>query len=179
MIFEETYLKNSFIIIPKTIFDMRGSFTRLFCRREFLEKGIDKEFVQVNHSHNTLKGTIRGLHFQFAPNLEAKLVRCIKGAVIDVIVDLRKDSPTYLQHFSIELSEKNKKMLFVPENFAHGFQTLEDDTHLLYQTTEYYTPSSESGLRFDDPVLAIKWPLKAVNVSEKDQNHVLLQRSNI
>lgn len=177
MIFEETKLKGAYIISLQLLTDNRGGFTRTFCKKEFEQIGHKKEFVQLNHSYNTHKGTIRGMHFQLPPHQEIKLIRCIKGSVLDVIVDLRKDSETFLQHISIELSAENKKMIYVPENFAHGFQTLEDNCELIYHHTEFYTPQADSGLRFDDPALAINWPLPPVMVSDKDKNYKLINNN--
>lgn len=149
--------------------DSRGFFARAFCKQEFSSAGLNGEVVQANLSYNQHKGTIRGMHYQIAPALENKFVRCIQGSIIDVIVDLRKDSSTYLQHISVELSAHNRRALFVPENFAHGFQTLESDTEVLYLVSGYYTPEYERGLRFSDPALSIQWPLPADHVSDKDQ----------
>jgi dTDP-4-dehydrorhamnose 3,5-epimerase len=177
MIFEETKLKDAYLISLQLLTDARGGFARTFCKKEFQQIGHKKEFVQLNHSFNAHKGTIRGMHFQIPPLQEIKLIRCIRGSVLDVIVDLRKDSPTFLQHLSIELSEQNKIMIYVPENFAHGFQTLEDNCELIYHHTEFYTPQADSGIRFDDPTLAIKWPLPPVMVSDKDKNYKLIDNN--
>jgi dTDP-4-dehydrorhamnose 3,5-epimerase len=177
MIFEETKLKGAYIISLQLLTDNRGGFARTFCKNEFEQIGHKKEFVQLNHSYNTHKGTIRGMHFQLPPYQEIKLIRCIKGSVLDVIVDLRLDSPTFLQHVSVELSAENKKMIYVPENFAHGFQILEDNCELIYHHTEFYTPQADSGIRFDDPALAINWPLPPVMVSDKDKNYKLIDNN--
>ena len=131
----------------------------------------------MNHSWNKIAGTIRGMHFQIPPYQEIKLIRCVRGSVLDVIVDLRKYSPTFLQHFTVELSAENKKMIYVPEDFAHGFQALEDDSELIYHHTEYYTPDADRGLRFDDPSLNIKWPLPPVMLSEKDKSYKLIDNT--
>lgn len=154
--------------------DERGSFARTFCKDEFSKIGFTKEFVQFNQSWNTKQGTIRGMHYQIPPFQEVKLIRCIRGAIYDVIIDIRKDSPTFLQHFAIELSEENNTMLLIPEGFAHGFQTLKDNTQLLYHHTEYYKPNSEAGLRFDDIAININWKLPVSVISERDQNHPLI-----
>jgi len=174
MIFEELQLKGSYVISLNLLSDARGGFARTYCKKEFEQIGHKKEFVQMNHSFNTHKGTLRGMHFQKEPHQEIKLIRCIKGAVIDVIVDLRKDSPTFLKHAMVELSSENKKMIYVPENFAHGFQTLEDDSELIYHHTEFYTPSADAGICYNDPVLNIDWPLPPVMVSDKDKSYPLI-----
>jgi len=177
MTFEETTLKGAYVISLKLLQDDRGGFARTFCKKEFQQIEHSKEFVQLNHSWNKKKGTIRGMHYQVPPHQEVKLVRCVRGKVLDVIVDLRKDSPTFLQHISVELSAENKKMIYMPENFAHGFQTLEDDSELIYHHTEYFTPEADRGLRYDDPALKINWPLPAVNVSDKDKSYKLIDNS--
>jgi dTDP-4-dehydrorhamnose 3,5-epimerase len=177
MIFEETKLKGAYVISLNQLTDARGGFARTFCKKEFQQIGHKKEFVQMNHSWNKNKGTIRGMHFQIPPFQEIKLIRCIRGSILDVIVDLRKYSPTFLQHITVELSADNKKMIYVPEDFAHGFQALEDDSELIYHHTEYYTPDADRGLRFDDPALNIKWPLPPVMVSEKDKSYKLIDNT--
>ncbi len=177
MIFEETKLKGAYLISLNPLTDSRGSFARTFCKKEFKQIDHTKEFVQLNHSYNTYKGTIRGMHYQLAPHQEIKLIRCVRGAVLDVIIDLRKDSPTFLQHVSVELSAENKKMIYVPENFAHGFQSLKDNSELIYHHTEFYTPQADTGVRFDDPTLNIKWPLPPVMVSDKDKNYKLIDNT--
>jgi dTDP-4-dehydrorhamnose 3,5-epimerase len=174
MNFEETTLKGAYVVSLQLLTDARGGFARTFCKKEFQQINHQKEFVQLNHSYNTFKGTVRGMHFQLPPYQEIKLIRCIKGTVIDVIVDLRENSPTFLQHVSVELSAENKKMIYVPENFAHGFQTLQDNSELIYHHTQYYTPNADTGIRFDDPLLNINWPLEPVMVSEKDKNYKLI-----
>ncbi|MFT5166255.1 MAG: dTDP-4-dehydrorhamnose 3,5-epimerase [Saprospiraceae bacterium] len=171
MIFHKTPLSGAYYIDLAPFSDERGLFARTFCKKEFEAIGHHKEFVQLNHSRNTFKGTIRGLHYQNPPFSEIKLIRCIKGAVYDILVDLRKDSPTFLQHYGLELSEENMRMIYIPEGFAHGFQTLEDNTELIYHHTAFYTPGMESGLKFDNTLLGINWPLPPTVVSEKDQTH--------
>lgn len=171
MIFEETILQGSYIISPKILEDNRGWFTRFFCKEEFVKIGHSKEWVQMNHSFTSKKGSIRGMHFQKPPFEEIKMVRCIAGAVYDVIVDIRENSSTFLQHIGQELSASNKKMLYIPQGFAHGFQTLTDDAELIYHHTAYYTPEAEDGLNFQDPLLNIQWRLPYTEVSEKDTNH--------
>lgn len=153
-------------IEPRT--DDRGMFARSFCAREFEAAGLSSRMVQSNISYNRHKGTLRGMHFQLAPATEAKLVRCTSGSIYDVIVDLRPESPTYLRHFGMELSVDTHTALYVPEHFAHGYITLTDDAEVFYQVSEYYTPSLEGGLRYDDPVLGIQWPIAVVHISEKD-----------
>nr|MBD3622663.1 dTDP-4-dehydrorhamnose 3,5-epimerase [Sunxiuqinia sp.] len=171
MRFIETALKGAFVIEINQITDERGFFGRSWCKREMEEHGLNGNVVQANTSFSKTKGTLRGMHYQKHPHEETKLIRCTKGAIYDVIVDLRKDSPTYLKWFGIELSETNYKMLYVPEKFAHGFITLTDDAEVTYLVTEFYTPGAEAGLRFDDPTLKIDWPLEATVISEKDRQH--------
>ncbi len=171
MKFIETALKGAFVIEINQMTDERGFFGRSWCKREMEEHGLNGNVVQANTSFSKTKGTLRGMHYQKHPHEETKLIRCTKGAIYDVIVDLRKDSPTYLKWFGIELSETNYKMLYVPEKFAHGFITLTDDAEVTYLVTEFYTPGAEAGLRFDDPTLKIDWPLEATVISEKDSQH--------
>lgn len=171
MIFHATNLEGAFVIEPEPSRDRRGLFARTFCRREFAAIGHDKEFVQFNHSLNRKPGTVRGLHYQKPPHAEIKLIRCVRGAVFDVIVDIRRDSRTFLQYTSVELTERNMKMIYVPEGFAHGFQTLAPATELIYHHTAYYAPGSEGGIRYDDPLLGIPWPLPVAELSEKDQGY--------
>jgi dTDP-4-dehydrorhamnose 3,5-epimerase len=172
--FSETILKGSYLIELSVHTDSRGGFARTFCKREFEQIGHHKEFVQFNHVYNIVKGTIRGMHYQLPPFKEVKLFRCIKGAVWDVIVDVRKDSPTFLQHFAVELSEKNRLSVYAPEGFAHGYQTLTDEAEMIYSHTEYYEPSSNAGLNYADPALGITWKLPATEVSEKDKTIPLI-----
>jgi dTDP-4-dehydrorhamnose 3,5-epimerase len=177
MIFHKTALVDAYLIELTPFQDERGMFARTFCKQEFVQIGHAKEFVQLNHSRTQQKGTIRGLHFQRAPHAEIKLIRCIRGSVYDVIIDLRIHSPTFLQHIGVELSEQNMQMIYVPEGFAHGFQTLEDDTELIYHHTAYYAPHSEGGVRFNDPQFQINWPLPPSVMTEKDLNHPLITHS--
>lgn len=179
MIFKPTPLQGSYLITLQPIQDERGFFVRTFCKKEFEEVGHEKEFVQMNQSTNKLKGTIRGMHYQLPPHQEIKLVRCITGSVYDVIIDLRKDSPTYLQHFGAELSAENFCMMYVPEGFAHGFQTLADHSSLAYQHTAFYSPGSEGGLKFDDQRIGIDWPMLPTCISEKDQGYPYLKENFI
>jgi len=174
MKFVETELQDLYIVEFKLFKDDRGFFARTFCKEEFAKINFNKEFVQFNHSYNRSKGTIRGMHYQTPPFEETKLIRCVKGSVYDVVVDFRKNSPTYLKSISIELSELNMACILIPEGFAHGFQTLEDDTSLIYHHTNFYNPNSEGGIRYDDPKLNIKWPLKPMNISLKDLSYSLL-----
>lgn len=168
MIFTETKLRGAFIIDPEPRADHRGFFARSFCAREFAEHGLNERVVNTNISSNIAKGTLRGMHFQRPPYAEAKLVRCTRGAIYDVIVDLRADSPTFKQWVGVELTADNYRQLYVPEGFAHGFQTLEDHTDVVYQVSEFYTPGAEGGLRFNDPSFAITWPLAVAVISDKD-----------
>lgn len=171
MIFTPTKLAGAFIIDLKKIEDDRGFFARTFCFNEFKDNGIEFEVRQANTSLSAKKGTLRGMHFQKSPYEEDKLVRCTKGALFDVIIDLRKDSPTYKQWIGVELTEKNHRALLVPKGFAHGFLTLEDDTEANYLVSQFYTPGAESGIRYNDPQFGIEWPIKPTEVSEKDANH--------
>jgi len=168
MKFTETPLKGAWVIDLEPRGDERGYFARAFCRKEFEAHGIDPAVVQSNVSFSKHAGTLRGMHFQKAPAEETKLVRCLTGALLDVIIDNRPDSPTFRQHFAVELTPENKRMLFVPRGFAHGFQTLKDDTEMLYMVSEYYTPEAEAGLRHDDPAFGIDWPLPVSVISDKD-----------
>jgi dTDP-4-dehydrorhamnose 3,5-epimerase len=169
MIFTETKLKGAFIIDLDRRTDERGFFARGFCQKEFREHGLRSVIAQANVASNTRKGTLRGMHFQYPPAAESKLVRCTRGAILDIIVDLRPESPTYLEHVSAELDENNMTALYVPERFAHGYQVLRDNTDTSYQVGEFYTPNAESGLRHDDPRLGLKWPLPVSVISSKDQ----------
>jgi dTDP-4-dehydrorhamnose 3,5-epimerase len=177
MIFSPTPLQGSYIIEPEQFSDGRGWFSRYFDKNEFLTIGHRKEWVQMNHSFTTHKGTIRGMHYQVAPYKEIKMIRCIAGAVFDVIIDIRRDSPTFLQWFGTELSAVNRKMLYIPEGFAHGFQSLTDNAELIYHHSEFYTPGSEGGIRYDDKKTAIKWPLPLSIISERDANHSYIDKN--
>lgn len=175
MTFTETPLQGAYIVELVRIGDERGFFARAFCQREFEAHGLGTRIAQTNISFNRRAGTIRGLHFQFPPVAETKLVRCSRGAILDVIVDLRPESPTFLKHVGVELTEDNGRALYVPERFAHGYQVLQADTETTYYVGEFYTPSAESGLRFDDPRLAIEWPLPPADMSVKDAGWKLLE----
>lgn len=168
MKFIETPLKGAYLIELEKRGDDRGFFARFFCINEFDRAGLRRDVVQINNSISRDKGTLRGLHYQLAPKAEDKIVRCIRGSLLDVIVDLRPESPTFLQHFQVELSAENRTSLFVPKGFAHGFITLEDNTEAFYLVTEFYAPDRERGLRYNDPKLGIKWPMAPVVISDKD-----------
>jgi dTDP-4-dehydrorhamnose 3,5-epimerase len=171
MIFTKTSLADAFVIDLEPVADERGFFARSFCRREFEAHGLNPELAQCNISHNRRRGTLRGMHWQAAPHQEAKLVRCIRGAIHDVIIDLRRDSPTFGRHTSVTLTASNRRMLYVPEGFAHGFLTLEDETEVFYQMSEFYAPASAYGVRYDDPAFAIAWPAGIAVVSERDRSY--------
>lgn len=171
MIFLETALQGAYVIEVEKLEDERGFFARSWCVREFAAKGLDPHLVQCNVSFNKRKGTLRGLHYQIPPHAEVKLVRCTKGALFDVIVDLRKDSPTFLKWVGIELTASNHRMLYIPKLFAHGFQTLEDNTEIFYQMSEFYEPAASKGLRWNDPRLDINWPDVGGVMSQKDQTY--------
>ena len=171
MIFEETNLKGAFVIRIEKRADERGFFARAWCKKEFEAHGLSLQFVQSNLAASRHKNTMRGMHYQSAPFQEAKLIRCTKGAVYDVIIDLRPDSATYEGWFGIELNMDSHKMLYVPENFAHGYQTLVDDSEVYYQVSAFYSPEHEKGIRWNDPAFDIKWPVtKDLVISEKDKN---------
>jgi len=175
MIFTETKLKGVYVIAPELIEDERGFFARLWTPEEFEERGLNPRLVQSNISYNRRKGTVRGMHFQVKPHEEAKLVRCTRGSLYDVALDIRPDSPTYLQWEAVELTAENRLMFYVPEGFAHGYQTLEDDTEVFYQMSELYHPESARGLRWDDPKLGIRWPLPVSVISRRDTQFELLK----
>jgi dTDP-4-dehydrorhamnose 3,5-epimerase len=169
MIFTGTKLRGAFVIDIDRREDHRGFFGRVFCQREFQDHGLTRTVAQVNLSSSRIKGTLRGMHFQYSSAAEAKFIRCVRGAVLDVIVDLRPESDTYLAHFSVELSEENYRAIYIPERFAHGLQTLRDNTVVMYQASEFYTPTAEAGLRYDDPLLDLSWPLPVSEISTKDR----------
>ncbi len=170
MIFTETKLKGAYILDIKKREDARGFFARSWCQKEFEDHDLTSQLRQANISLSLKKGTLRGMHYQVVPYREAKLVRCTRGALYDVIVDLRPDSPTYKEWIGVELTADNYRMLFVPEGFAHGFLTMEDNTEASYQVSEFYTPGAEQGLRYNDPAFGIEWPLEVQVISEKDAN---------
>jgi len=172
MKFIETKLKGAYVIEIEPISDDRGFFARSWCQQEFSDRGLNPNLVQCNISFNLKKGTLRGMHYQAKPHEEAKLVRCTQGAIYDVIIDIRPDSSTFKDWLSIELSAENRKMLYIPEGFAHGFQTLEDSTEVFYQMSDFFHPESARGIRWDDSVLAIDWSLKKdLIISLKDQQY--------
>ena len=168
MIFRETILKGAFVIEMEKFEDKRGFFARAWCQKEVEANGLVSRVVQTNISFNKKRGTLRGMHYQVAPYEQIKLVRCTRGAIYDVIIDLRPDSPTFRKWTGVELTAENYTMLYVPENFAHGFQTLEDNTEVTYQVSQFYSPESERGVRYDDPVFQVEWPLPVEVISEKD-----------
>ena len=171
MIFTETPLKGAYRIDLDKKGDDRGFFARLFCVNEFEKNGLNNKIVQINNSLSRDKGTLRGIHYQLKPKAENKIVRCIKGSLYDVIVDIREDSETFGKWFGIELSEENRTMLYVPEGFGHGFLTLQENTEAFYLVTEFYAPDYERGIRWNDPYFNIKWPIEPLIISEKDKNH--------
>jgi dTDP-4-dehydrorhamnose 3,5-epimerase len=174
MIFTETKLRGAFVIDIERRGDQRGFFARAFCQHEFADHGLEPVIAQANIGWNRLRGTVRGMHFQYPPAAETKVIRCPRGAIVDVIVDLRPESPTYLEHISVELSASNARALYVPRRFGHGYQALEDDTETTYLVSEFYTPNTEGGLRYDDPALGIEWPLPVTEISDKDRTWQLL-----
>ena len=175
MKFLPTALAGATIIDLERREDERGFFARTFCREEFAAAGLEPAVEQCNVSYNRRAGTVRGMHFQVDPAPEAKLVRCVRGAIVDIIVDVRPDSATYLEHIAVELTADNRRALYVPPMFAHGFQTLVDDSEVTYQVSAAYTPGTERGLRFDDPALGLRWPLPVSVISAKDQAWSLLE----
>lgn len=174
MKFIKTHLKGAFIIEPEPFEDQRGMFARIFCENEFAQIGHSKKIVQINYSISKKKGAVRGMHYQKPPMAEIKMVRCIRGYVYDFIIDLRRRSGTLLKWHGETLSSENRRMIYIPEGFAHGFQTLEENCELLYFHTEFYSPDCEGAIRFDDPKIGIKWPLDVTEISKRDRNHPLL-----
>ena len=169
MIIQPTPLAGAYTVALERREDERGFFARAFCRDEFTAAGIEPDLAQANLSYNRLKGTLRGLHYQVPPYRETKLVRCVAGSLLDVIVDVRPESPTYREWFGVELSAANQLAVFVPRGFAHGLVTLQDDTSVFYMASEFYAPDSEAGLRWDDPRIGIDWPIEPTVISEKDR----------
>jgi len=169
--FSETALKGAFIIEPERIEDERGFFARTFCRREFEARGLNPDLVQCSISFNHQRATLRGMHYQSAPHAEAKLVRCTRGAIYDVIIDLRPQSPTFRRWVAVDISAENHLMVYVPEGFAHGFQTLQDETEVSYYISEFYSPERARGVRWNDPAFAIGWPIADPVISVRDQTH--------
>jgi dTDP-4-dehydrorhamnose 3,5-epimerase len=175
MQFTETKVVGARLIDPSPRKDDRGRFMRAWCVREFAENGLRFSPVQANMGFSVHKGTVRGMHFQQVPALEAKLVRCTRGSIFDVVLDLRPESSSYREWYGAELTPENGRMLYVPEGCAHGYQTLEEDTEMYYMASEFYTPSAARGVRFDDPAFGIQWPLAATAVSEQDRNWPLVK----
>ena len=171
MIFEETALSGAFIIEPERLEDERGFFARTWCQRELEEHRLETRLAQCNISFNRVEGTFRGMHYQEAPHEEVKLVRCTRGSILDIIVDLRPESPTYQEHLSVELSEDNRRMLYIPTRFAHGFLTLADNTEVFYQMSEFYAPEAARGFRWNDPAFEIQLPIEVIVISERDQTY--------
>lgn len=176
MIFKETKLKGAFIIDIERRGDNRGFFARAFCQHEFADHGLKPVIAQGNIAFNANKGTLRGMHFQYPPAAETKLVRCTRGAILDIIVDLRPESATYLDHIAVELTADNYRALYVPERFAHGYQVLADQTETSYQVGEFYTPAAESGLLYNDGRLGLSWPLPVGEMSAKDSGWLPLDK---
>ena len=171
MKFIETTLRGAYVIEIDPRQDERGMFTRAFCRKEFRERGLEADVAQCNISYNLRKGTLRGMHYQLPPHAEVKMVRCTRGRIYDVIIDIRRGSPTYLKWFGIELNSINRRMLYVPQGFAHGYQTLDDDSEVFYMVSQFYCPESERGIRWNDPLFQITWPVASPGMSPKDASH--------
>jgi dTDP-4-dehydrorhamnose 3,5-epimerase len=176
LIFTETPLPGSYVIDVEKINDHRGYFARVWCERELRQHGLKTNLAQSNVGLSHRKGTLRGLHFQKAPHAEVKIVRCTRGAIFDVIVDLRPESQTHRQWFGVELSENNGRMIYVPEKFAHGYLTLADNTEMNYHTSDFFSPEAVSGVRYDDPALGIQWPFAVTVISEQDRKWPLLEQ---
>lgn len=170
MIFHETTLKDAMLIDLERRGDDRGFFARTYCQKEFSAKGLDVNYTQQNTSSSVYKGTLRGMHFQKAPHGETKLIRCLKGAIVDIIIDIRPDSPTYMKWEAFELNDENKRMLYVPKGFAHGFQTVSDHVEVTYLVDGFYEPKAEGGVRWNDPAIGIQWPLEPTVMSDKDKS---------
>lgn len=177
MRFIPTPLEGAFLIEPDLKQDERGFFSRLYCEKEFTAHGLKNNFIQANNSLSASKGTLRGLHYQLSPMAEVKLVRCVKGAFFDLILDVREDSPTFGQSFGEVLTADNRKMMYVPEGFAHGFLTLSDNAEVIYLVSQYYSPDLERGIRWNDPMFHIKWPEEPSIISERDRSHALFSKS--
>lgn len=179
MIFHKTGIPGAWVIEPEKREDNRGFFARTWCREEFAEHGLEDTFVQRNLSSNPLRGTLRGMHWQAPPHGEVKLMQCTRGAIYDIIVDLRPASPTYKKWLGVELKADDYRMLYVPDGFAHGFQTIEDDSEVAYLVSAPYVPEAGRGVRYDDPALDLKWPLAVTRISEQDRNWPLLDESRL
>jgi dTDP-4-dehydrorhamnose 3,5-epimerase len=176
VIFRETKLPGAYVIDLEPHRDERGFFARAWCQREFEDRGLNPRLVQCNISYNERRGTLRGMHYQAPPHEEAKLVRCTRGRLYDVIIDLRPDSTTYTQHVGIELSASNRRMMYVPEGFGHGFLTLEDDTEVFYQMSAFYEPDAARGVRWNDPAFDIDWPARVEHMKERDRSYPDFER---
>lgn len=174
MIFKPLSLQDSYLVEPDVLNDERGSFSRYYCDGEFKQIGHTKPWVQLNHSYTQKKGTLRGLHFQTSPYSEIKMVKCVVGEIFDVIVDLRKGSKTFLKWTGVELSAGNRRTIYIPEGFAHGFQTLTDNCELIYHHSAAYEKTAEGGVRWNDPLLEIQWPLIPAHISDRDMQFFLL-----
>jgi len=171
MIFSETKLPGAYLIDIDRLEDERGFFARTWCAEEFNAHGLETRVVQASMSYNRRKGTLRGMHFQAPPHEEVKLVRCTRGAIWDVIIDLRPGSPTYTQHLAVDLTEQNRRALYIPAGFAHGFQTLEDHSEVFYQMSKFYEPGAGRGVRWNDPLFAIRWPIANPTILERDNSY--------
>lgn len=177
MNFVKVPLAGAYVIELEPFLDERGLFARTFCQEEFATIGFHKQIVQINHSVTRQKGAIRGMHYQLPPACEIKIIRCVHGEVFDVMVDIRAGSPTFMRWYDVKLSKDNFRMVYIPEGFAHGFQSLTDNAELIYLSSAFYSPEYERGLRFDDPALAIKWPLPVSVISPKDQSCLFTDRN--
>jgi dTDP-4-dehydrorhamnose 3,5-epimerase len=171
VIFKPTELPGAYVIEPGRLEDIRGYFARTFCEKDFAAQGLETQVAQCSVSFNHKKGTLRGMHYQVAPLKEVKLVRCNRGAIFDVIIDLRRDSPAFKKHVAVQLDERNGKMLYIPVGFAHGFQTLEDDTEVFYQMSQIYSAEHARGVRWNDPAFGIQWPQDERTILERDRNY--------
>ena len=171
MIFHETPLSGAYVIETEPVADERGLFARTWCEREFAAHNLETRIAQCSTSFNPKSGTLRGMHYQVEPLAETKIVRCTRGAIHDVIIDLRRDSPTFRRHFAIVLTESDRKIVYVPKGFAHGFQTLEDDTEVFYQISEFYSPQHGRGVRWDDPAFGIRWPDAVRRIGDRDRSY--------
>lgn len=171
MKFTQTPIEGAMAIELEKHEDHRGFFARGFCKKEFEEQGLEHQIAQCNFSKSLKRGTLRGMHYQASPHSEVKMVRCISGSIYDVIVDLRKDSPTYKKWFGLELTDENYKMLYIPKGLAHGFQTLEENSVIFYMVTQFYNQQAEGGVRWNDPAFSIKWPLEVTEISDKDKSY--------
>ena len=179
MKFKELPLNGAYIIEPETFEDKRGMFARLYCENDFKKIGNSKKILQINHSLTKKKGSLRGMHYQKPPKAEIKMVKCLSGSIFDVIIDVRKKSDTFLKWHGEILSEVNRRMMYIPEGFAHGFQTLAPNCELLYFHTEFYSPEFEGAIRYDDPKIGIQWHMSISEISEKDMSHPLLSENFI